>query len=184
VSADREGAGGVYSRGKARAGCRRELRYERRNAAPQIERQGGETVERFPLRSPAMHLEVAISGVPATLQSKGWRRTIWKTSVASEATKTGCQPLVGAVRLRIIYFYAGQALDRDIDNIIKPIQDALIGIAYADDRQVVDVHATACDQNGVYVLHRIPWFLGTALGVGLDFVYLSVDPADPQTPLI
>lgn len=43
----------------------------------------------------------------------------------------------GAVMLQITYFYNAVAMD--VDNIVKPIQDAIIGLAYVDDNQVTDI---------------------------------------------
>lgn len=39
--------------------------------------------------------------------------------------------------MEIVYFYEGAGAD--VDNIIKPIQDALKGLAYEDDEQVTDL---------------------------------------------
>ena len=38
--------------------------------------------------------------------------------------------------LQITYFY--DSVIMDVDNIVKPIQDAIIGLAYIDDDQVTD----------------------------------------------
>lgn len=42
----------------------------------------------------------------------------------------------------------------DLDNVVKIIMDALNGIAYPDDKQVVEIHAVKryCDQPGVVVM--------------------------------
>ena len=42
-----------------------------------------------------------------------------------------------------VFFYADTTLRADVDNVIKPILDALIGVVYEDDRQVRSVKATA-----------------------------------------
>lgn len=41
------------------------------------------------------------------------------------------------VMLQITYFYSDDKLD--VDNIVKPIQDALNGLAYVDDGQITDL---------------------------------------------
>lgn len=43
----------------------------------------------------------------------------------------------GLVMLQITYFY--DSVQIDIDNIVKPIQDAIKGLAYVDDNQVSDL---------------------------------------------
>ena len=82
-------------------------------------------------------LEFFIEGVPVSqggTKSKG----PWKTAVASAARRRQLQtvqpPLldVGALAVTIYYFPAGP-MEGDIDNIIKPIVDALVGTVYLDD---------------------------------------------------
>lgn len=43
----------------------------------------------------------------------------------------------GWVMLQITYFYDSDQMD--VDNIVKPIQDAMKGLAYVDDKQVSDL---------------------------------------------
>jgi len=45
-------------------------------------------------------------------------------------------PFTGDLYARIIWFYKGR-YEGDVDNIIKPILDAIRGIVYQDDRLVV-----------------------------------------------
>ena len=45
----------------------------------------------------------------------------------------------------ITYFFRGAALD--VDNIPKPILDALVGLTYSDDSQVSDVLCRKRDRN-------------------------------------
>ena len=46
-------------------------------------------------------------------------------------------PVVGSVAVTITYFYGSDPLD--VDNIPKPILDALKGLVYSDDSQVSDL---------------------------------------------
>ena len=46
-------------------------------------------------------------------------------------------PFVGEVMVVITYYFKGGALD--VDNMPKPILDALNGLVYADDRQITDL---------------------------------------------
>ena len=80
------------------------------------------------------------------------------------------------VVLRIAYFYA-YAPAADLDNIVKPLQDALKGIAFTDDIQVVDLIAS---MRGKDVADDVPVtaLLATAFRGGSDFVYVAVDRAD------
>jgi hypothetical protein len=77
--------------------------------------------------------------------------------------------------LRVAYFYV-YAPAADLDNIVKPLQDALKGVAFEDDIQVVDLVASMRRKG---VSDRIPMtaMLATAFGGGSDFVYVTVDRA-------
>jgi Holliday junction resolvase RusA-like endonuclease len=55
------------------------------------------------------------------------------------ARAAGLTPLEGPVRLTLIVFRPRRA--GDLSNRIKVLEDALNGIAYADDGQVVELHA-------------------------------------------
>lgn len=46
-------------------------------------------------------------------------------------------PVIGAIAVTITYFYDRTPLD--VDNIPKPILDALKGLVYSDDSQVFDL---------------------------------------------
>ena len=54
-------------------------------------------------------------------------------------------PFTGEVMVTITYFYYGVALD--VDNIPKPILDALVGLIYSDDSQVFDILCRKRDRN-------------------------------------
>ena len=55
-------------------------------------------------------------------------------------------PFAGEVVVVITYFFEGASLD--VDNIPKPILDALKGLVYSDDSQVSDLLCRKRDLNG------------------------------------
>ena len=57
------------------------------------------------------------------------------------ARKEGFNPLSGLVRMEL-RFFRSNAVPADIDNLAKLVQDALNGIAYLDDRQIVYLAVT------------------------------------------
>ena len=75
--------------------------------------------------------------------------------------------------LRVAYFYV-YAPAGDLDNIVKPLQDSLKGIAFADDIQVVDIVASMRRRG---VSDRVPMTKDLAIGFqgGSDFVHIVVD---------
>jgi Holliday junction resolvase RusA-like endonuclease len=85
--------------------------------------------------------EFTVDGTPVSQQTRRRERLReWKITVRREAEKywSSDQTMAtGAVMLQITYFYNTVAMD--VDNIVKPIQDAIIGLAYVDDNQVTDI---------------------------------------------
>lgn len=81
--------------------------------------------------------EFIIKEAPLSDQTKkrqGLRQ--WKEAVRQAATAqlgTGAVPVTVPVRISITYFYEGRT--PDVDNIIKPIQDALNGGEYSTHEQ-------------------------------------------------
>ncbi len=67
----------------------------------------------------------------------------------------GQEPLKRDVYLHITYFYNSQELgQRDIDNFVKPIMDALIGIIYPDDSVVIDLQSRKRNWNAEIRFHN------------------------------
>jgi crossover junction endodeoxyribonuclease RusA len=84
-------------------------------------------------------LELIIEGIPASLQSSALSRARWKEHVqraAREAIREEDE-LFDECRGILVFFYFGST-DLDVDNIIKPISDALCAIAFGDDKLVCE----------------------------------------------
>src|SRR5262245_3097970 len=86
-------------------------------------------------------LEFVIPQRPVSQQARRQGRLReWKEFVAEHARLAIGEPRALAtepVALKLLYLYDEAALD--VDNILKPIQDALIGILLADDSIISDV---------------------------------------------
>jgi crossover junction endodeoxyribonuclease RusA len=84
--------------------------------------------------------EFIVPGIPLSLQTKNRARLVqWEKQVRTAARKRwrkGRRPIRHEVELRVTYYYEQSAPDSD--NIVKPVQDALAGLIYVNDRQVVD----------------------------------------------
>lgn len=74
--------------------------------------------------------------------------------------------------MRVAYFYV-DAPAADLDNIVKPIQDAMKGIAYDDDIQVIDLIASMRPKDGS-VLIPMSAVLAAGFAANSDFVYVNV----------
>ena len=79
-------------------------------------------------------VDVCVHGQPISAQTA--RRDLlnnWKRQVAVASTAAWPQPpLQGNVRLRVTYYCESTRID--VDNLKKPIQDALQEILYVNDR--------------------------------------------------
>lgn len=80
----------------------------------------------------------------------------YKKEVAKLAHRLGMRPSKGDVCLMILVF-RNQA-SGDLSNRIKVVEDALIGVAYEDDKQVVEIRARRFDDkgNGRIVISVLP----------------------------
>lgn len=77
--------------------------------------------------------------------------------------------------MRLTYFHEEAPLD--VDNMIKPIQDALIGISFIDDSQVRDVQASLRDLNGTYLMRGIGRALAEGFMSNEPFVHIRIETA-------
>lgn len=120
-------------------------------------------------------LEFVVMGTPISAQGSGEAKRLWIKRVRSAADDalSGDQPSNDTLVLRIAYFYM-DAPAADLDNIVKPIQDALKGIAFADDVQVVDLIASMRPKTGN---DRINMSANLSRGFAghSDFVHVVVD---------
>jgi crossover junction endodeoxyribonuclease RusA len=80
--------------------------------------------------------------------------------------------------LTITYFY--ESVSMDIDNIPKPISDALKGLVYLDDEQVTDVWCRKRDLNSSLRIERPSSVLADGLSRGNEFLYIVVEEAPDQ----
>lgn len=80
--------------------------------------------------------------------------------------------------LTITYFYEESGMD--VDNIPKPIADALKGLVYVDDAQINDVLCRRRDLSaGLRIVNPSPT-LAAGFDLGAEFLHIRVDPAPDQ----
>jgi crossover junction endodeoxyribonuclease RusA len=80
--------------------------------------------------------------------------------------------------LSVTYFYESGAMD--IDNLLKPISDALKGLVYLDDEQVTDVLCRKRNLNGNLRIENLSGVLAEGLSRGSQFLYIVVEEAPNQ----
>ena len=84
-------------------------------------------------------------------------------------------PADGPVCITLVYLYDEVVLDAD--NIIKPIQDALIGLAFLDDSMVTDIIIRRRQLGGTFDLSRASPRLIEGFEYGDEFVYVHIADA-------
>jgi Holliday junction resolvase RusA-like endonuclease len=126
--------------------------------------------------------EFVIDGPPVSQQTR--RRTRvreWTQEVKSVAQSRWNteSPFVGEVIVIITYFYEDASLD--VDNIPKPILDALKGLVYSDDTEVSDLLCRKRDLNGdLRIQNPSSVLLDTLRNSEQQFLHITVDNAQNQ----
>jgi crossover junction endodeoxyribonuclease RusA len=128
---------------------------------------------------------MVVAGIPASSQASSRSKAAWRRQVSDKAQKLlppGAVPTTDEVEIRIVYFHDTAPLD--VDNMIKPIQDALCGVIYADDSQVADTHGSRRDLNGTYQLRGLTTTLADGFLGGGPFVHVKVTQAPDPSELL
>lgn len=129
--------------------------------------------------------EFTIKGPPVSAQTRNRRRLQnWKSEVKSAAQlelSASASIVNDDVTVTITYYYDGES--PDVDNIIKPIQDALIGIIYSDDNQVAETKSRKRSINASYKIRGVSAVLLAAFADGNDFIHIKVCLAEDSEVL-
>lgn len=99
----------------------------------------------------------------------------WKEYVSGLAAQYWAKPCMSdEIELRLTLVYICDDFPADIDNIIKPIQDAMVGVVYDDDIQISDVDSHRRYLTDPIVVTGLPQLLADAIEVGAEAVYVKV----------
>ena len=130
-------------------------------------------------------IEFVIPQRPVSHQARRQARLReWKEFVAEHARLAINEPRELAsepVALKLLYVYEEAALD--IDNILKPIQDALIGMLLEDDSVITDVEIRRRWLGTAFTINAVSPTLATGLALGREFVWVALSDAPPQDVL-
>ena len=124
-------------------------------------------------------LEFFLIGSPRSQQASRIGLRAWRRRVREEAERhweNGGAPFDGNVKIAIIYFYDDAQMD--VDNIPKPILDALKGLVYNDDIQITDL---VCRKRAVgtrYDAETESPVLDTAINLRQQLVYILVEESE------
>lgn len=122
-----------------------------------------------------MYFDFLIPKRPVSLQTKNRANLqVWKEYVRTEAAKTWSEKIYSGqdIQLTLVYLYKDDPVDTD--NIVKPIQDALIALVYEDDSLITDVESHRRSLNNVFDLTRCPDPLIQGILSGEECVYVRI----------
>lgn len=125
-----------------------------------------------------MPFEIVVKGPPVSQQTRNrrlLRRWIERVRLAAQERRRGESPDDGWVSVTIAYYFLQD--DLDVDNIPKPILDALNEVAYNDDRQVRELCCSKRDIGQMRLPPRSPTELLANIGTQEPLVFIEVDEA-------
>jgi Holliday junction resolvase RusA-like endonuclease len=126
-------------------------------------------------------LEVVLQGTPLSQQSKSaTNRRAWRQRVTEAALKRRQETyelgLLDQRPLEItIYYFPDDPMEGDVDNIVKPILDAMVGVAFLDDRVIERVTAQKFEPGCDWAFFSPSERLDVALGAEPPVVYIRVN---------
>ena len=126
--------------------------------------------------------EFVIDGLPVSQQARRRSRVRNWTRVVQGAAKQDWDtepPFAGEVMVSITCFFEDASLF-DLDNIPKPILDALKGLVYSDDKQVSDLLCRKRGLNEDLRIQNPSSLLLETLGHSQQFLHIAVANALSQ----
>ena len=128
-------------------------------------------------------LEFIVSGIPVSHQAKRvdskaeWRERV---KAAIRVTLPENHFATGDSMSVTLFHFSETEMKGDIDNIIKPVLDALGGFVYLDDKQVERVLAQKFERKHVSDFHAPSPVLKSAIDLAkpLTYIRLSNDPSE------
>ena len=131
--------------------------------------------------------EFFVEGPPLSHQTKNpTRLREWKEYVRSEAAKLwgDHEPHEGTLKLTVVYYHERQFVLIDHDNMIKPIQDALAGLVFRNDRQITDAYTRKTNIDGRFRLRHLSPVYAQAFASGREFIYIRIEDAPNYEQLL
>jgi len=130
-------------------------------------------------------IDFTVVGVPISAQASGSSRGKWKKRVAgaAKAAIADGNPAFGVeISATIIYFYVGRTT-LDLDNIAKPILDALTGVVYQDDGLLTQITVRKTRLFAGLRIVNPSAALAARLGGDVGFVYVRIGGAPDHSEL-
>jgi crossover junction endodeoxyribonuclease RusA len=132
--------------------------------------------------------EFTVDGPPVSHQTRrAARLRAWKQAVrdaAAQSWPADTQPVTVQLKITVTYYHDGVAVLMDNDNLLKPIQDALNGLVYEDDRLITDTVVRKTDLNGSFRVRGMSLLLAQGFSRGHEFLYVRIEVAPGHEELI
>ena len=129
-----------------------------------------------------MAFECVVPGPPVSAQTRRQdRRRAWQARVISAASRywaPGRPPLTGALTITLVYYCEGT--HPDIDNLPKPVLDALEGLIFIDDNQFTDAVCRIRPLEAELGEQVLTPVLAEGFELGQEFVYVRIEDAPQQ----
>jgi crossover junction endodeoxyribonuclease RusA len=134
---------------------------------------------------PNLPFDFFVHGTPHSVNSKNkiakaaWRSLVRASVISEMVRKLQIAGAPADVAVRILYLPRAHKSLIDVDNIIKPILDALENLVYVNDHVVSQVLSRRTDRGlhgTIRPLYLSPTLVSALMTAG-DVVYVSVDPA-------
>jgi crossover junction endodeoxyribonuclease RusA len=94
--------------------------------------------------------------------------------IRARSKKVWSEPPVDVeLAVYVTYFHPG-GWKLDLDNMVKPIVDAVTGVVWVDDKQLVDLHPARRDLDGRYEVRGISMVVAEGFASGEPFVHIKV----------
>jgi len=123
--------------------------------------------------------EFLIPRRPVSLQAKRTNLQKWKEFVRAEASKTWIGTPYKKEDLHLTLIYLCDNRPVDTDNIIKPIQDALIKLIYDDDLLITDVESHRRSFLDAFDITEYPSLLIDGIRLRSECVYVRITESKP-----
>lgn len=122
-------------------------------------------------------IEFLVHGTPVSLQSKrAVAKEAWKDRVrAASTTRLPDSHFASGEHIAIIlYYFPNEPMQGDLDNILKPILDALKRHVYIDDRQVERILVQKFEPDRLHPVGRLTPTLEQALEADRPVLYVRI----------
>jgi crossover junction endodeoxyribonuclease RusA len=134
---------------------------------------------------PRLPWECVILGIPVSVNTRNrLTKQRWRDAVQAAARAEWPDdevPLACELTIHITYYHERAPLD--VDNMMKPIQDALNGIVYVDDKQLKERHSYLRNLNGAFRVRGLSRAQADGFMAGVPFIHIRVEDSPPTVEL-